>query len=233
MFEKEYDFGFSSLDKNYKVHVGAVMNVLQDVSFEHAEQVGIDYERLENDSLALLLAGWRVQFHKRLHQGKAVAKTGITEIRACDAVRRYELYQDGESKASATAIWFTVDTKERKVTRVPEDYAAAFESVDQENNGLPYERIMPDKTAEFLEEFSVEPRDIDANNHFNNVKYIEKILNFVPREREIDELRIKYRRELGVNDVAYIFGKKDTDNLYFEFRNVDDELCAFAYVDMK
>lgn len=233
MFEKEYNFGFSSLDKNYKVNVGAVMNVLQDISFEHAEQVGIDYERLENDSLALLLAGWRVQFHKRLHRGTAVAKTGIAVVKSCDAVRCYELCQDGETKASATAIWFTVDTKDRKVTRVPDDYAKAFGNFDEENNSLPYGRIMPDKTTEFLEEFRIEPRDIDANNHFNNVKYIEKILNYVPQDCDISELRIKYRRELSVDEVACIFGKKMEKSLYFEIRNENDELCSFAYVDIK
>jgi len=233
MFEKEYNFGFSSLGKDYKVTVGAVMNVLQDVSFEHAEQVGIDYERLENDSLALLLAGWRVQFHKRLNRGKAVAKTGITEVRSCDAVRRYELWQDGECKAMATAIWFTVDTNEHKVIRVPEDYVAAFESVDEEDNGLSYGRIIPDKSSELLDEFGIEPRDIDANNHFNNVKYIEKILNFVPREYDIDELRIKYRCELGVKDIARVYGKKSDNSFYFEIRNAEDVLCAFAYIHAK
>ncbi len=209
------------------------MNALQDVSFEHADAVGLDHSRVKKDSMALLLSGWRVRMNKPLLPGTAVTRTGIMNLGTCDAVRCYEICQNGESIVSATAIWFTVDTSVRKVTRVPEDYGKLFESVNEADNGLPYDRIMPEKTAEFIENFTVEPRDIDANNHLNNVKYIEKMLNLLPGDTEISEFQIKYRKEVKCGQTVSVYGKETEKGFYFDIRNESGAICTFAYVNKK
>jgi len=230
MFEKKYESRFSDIDKNRCFKTGAVMNLLQDISFAHATYAGIDEERLCEYGTALLLSGWRVKFLNKLLDAEVVVKTGIMNVGRCEAARKYEIHQDGECKVIATGIWFAVNTSIRKVSRIPEAYVSAFESVSEEDNGIPFDRILPEKDTVHLGEFSVEARDIDANNHFNNVKSIEKFLEYLPEDCELNELCVKYRKEVKVGETVSVRGKQLEKGFYLEFRNADDAVCTFAYV---
>jgi len=122
MFSKEYEFRYGDLDKNGNIKIGAMMELLQDISFAHASFVGWDWKDLKDESVACLLGGWRVRIKKPLDESCVTVKTGVMSIRKYEALRKYEIWQNDECKVIATALWFTVDIKLRKIIPVPQSF---------------------------------------------------------------------------------------------------------------
>lgn len=233
MFEKIYEARFSDLGYDGCFKMGSTLNLLQDVSFAHADSAGIDETALNSRGIALLLSGWRVKFFEKLTDKAVTVKTGIMRVGRCEAFRKYEIWQDGICKVAATGIWFSVDTKIRKVCRVPQEYVDAFERIDEVDNGIPFERFLPRDDCGHLQTFTVERRDTDPNRHFNNVKSVEKIMELVPDDFDTAEICIKYRKEVRQGDKVSVFGKETDKGYYFEIRNRDDAVCTFSYVNKK
>lgn len=230
MFVKEYELRYSDIGNNGKIKTSTVLDLLQDISIAHADSVGLGTEKFKFLSIACLLASWRVKFVKPVDvHGRVIVKTGITGTTKCEATRKYEIWQGDECKIIASALWFTVNTEKMRIARVVEEMFTAFESVSEEDNNFPCAKLKPMEDVELLGETIVEKRDLDTNNHMNNVKSVEEILNFLPENLEISELQVKYRKELKADEIIKIFGKQTEAGYYYEILNGNDEPCVLVY----
>lgn len=232
MFTKNYEFRYSDLDKSRNIKISILVDILQDISIFHSHVVGLDLETLHTESLAWLLEGWRIRFEKPFNPYKTVvAKTGIMKLGRCDAVRKYEVFQENELKIKATAIWYTVNMDKRKIVRVPEGVADYYESVSEEDNNLPYIKLKPDNEAVFMGNTKVEQRDIDTNNHMNNVKSLEAALEFLPEDFNATELKIKYLKELRKGEIISVYRNEKENSFYFDLRNENGDVCVIVNIE--
>ena len=230
MFIKEYELRYSDIDNCGKIKTSTVLDLLQDISIAHADYVGLDSQKFRSVSVACLLAGWRVRFIKPLDDRKKVTvRTGLMNTTKCEATRKYEIWQNDECKVIATGVWFTVNTEKMKIARVVDELFAVFESVSEEDNHLPCAKLKPEEGAVLLGETCVQRRDLDTNNHMNNVKSVEEVLNFVPDNFEISELQVKYRKELKAGEPIKIYGKQMDNGYYYEIQNENNDFCVLVY----
>lgn len=232
MFVKDYELRYSDIDREGNIKKSAVIDLLQDISIMHANHVGLDAKKLRSLSVACLLSSWSIKFLIPIDVNKKVTvKTGLMQITKCEAYRKYEMWQDDECKVIATAVWFTVNTKKMRITRVTEEFFTAFESVSEEDNNLPCGKLRPKADVEFIGKTAVEKRDLDTNNHMNNVKSVEVALNRMPEGFEFSRLQVKYRKELKEGENIKIYGNIGEDELYYEIRNENSDLCVLIYVN--
>lgn len=232
MFTKEYLLRYSDIDINGNIKMSSVIDLLQDVSVSHTDAVGLTAEKLKSISCAFLLEGWRIRINEELNPNKAVTvKTGIMSFQRCQSVRKYEIWQDGICKIIATAVWFPVDTDKMKIIRAPEETMSAYESVNEEDNNLKYVKLRPEDDAVLNGEMTVEKRDLDTNNHMNNMKSAEAALSFFPDDFEIGELRVRYCKEIKRNEKIKFFTKRDDEKFHCEIKNEKDEICVLLSAD--
>ena len=185
-------------------------------------------------SCAFLLEGWRICVNHELDTKKSItAKTGIMSFQRCQSIRKYEIWQDGILKIIATAVWFPVNTDEMKIIRAPEETVIAYENINEEDNNLNYIRLRAEDGATLCGEMTVEKRDLDTNNHMNNMKSAEAALSFIPDDFNIADLKIKYCKEIKRGDHIRFFTKTENENFYCEIRNANDEICIFVSADRK
>lgn len=231
MFVKDYEFRYGDMDAKGNIKISSVLDVLQDIAIQHSNSVGYDSEKLSSMKIAWLLEGWRVRLGAPLHcRSKVTVKTGIMTLKSCESNRGYEVWQDGECKIVATADWFTVNTERMRITRIPAECIEAFDKVDEDDNGLPFERFKPENEIDVVDTRVVEKRDLDTNHHMNNVKSAEIALNYLPDDFEISELVIRYRKEMKKDENIHIC-RKDTDNgICIEMKNDDGESCVMFKV---
>lgn len=231
MFVKEYELRYSDIARNGKLKTSTVLDLLQDISIAHADYVGLGTKRLKELSLACLLAGWRICFLKQIDiKTKIIVKTGIMDVTKCEAYRKYEIWQNNECKVTATATWFTVNTEKMRIARVTQELFSVFESVSEEDNNFPCVNLRPVKDMDFLDETIVKKRDLDTNNHMNNVKSVEIALDFVPEVFEFSELQVKYRKELKMDEKIKIYGTVSGGEAWLEIRNEKDDPCVLVHV---
>ena len=234
MHTKEYTFRYSDRDISGDIKPITVLDLLQDISVAHTDHVGLCAEKMQSLSLACLLEGWRIQFNEKLCPEKKVTiKTGIMEFKRCESIRKYEIWQDGICKIMATAIWFTVNNDSMKIIRIPELLISAYENINEEDNGLKCAKLRPSGDAEFLCESIVEKRDLDTNNHMNNVKSVETVLNYLPEDFDISELKVRYCKELKKDEHIKFYTKITESEFYCEMKNEADEICVIVCADQK
>lgn len=227
MFSMDYNFRYSDVDKTGRIKISTVLDLLQDISISHADFAGLGTERLSKEKIAFLLDGWRVRFDKPFDKSSSVTvKTGIMRIRKCETLRKYEIWQNGECKVIGTAVWYSVNTEKRVIARLEEEFYSGFDNIAEDDNGFEYVSLRPDKEAEFCADAMVARRDIDTNNHMNNVKSVELMLDFLPDAFEISELQVKYRKELREAEELKIFGRQTNDGYYLEIKNTEDKPCV-------
>lgn len=230
MFIKEYEFRYGDFDKNGNIKISIILELLQDASFAHASFVGLNSQKLFSGSVACLLGGWRIRFDSPIDINENVTvKTGIMSIGRCEASRKYEVWQNNECKIIATAIWFTIDTEKHTISRVPEEFISAFESVSEPDNNFHYGNNKAEKDVELYKKTKVERRDIDTNKHLNNVKSVEIALDILPDNFSISQLQVKYRKEIKVDEVIKIYSKQTEHGCYSEIRNENDEPCVLVH----
>lgn len=230
MFEKNYELRYSDMDKNGKIKESAVVDLLQDVSIIHSNSVGLDGKKYAELRIACLLAGWRIKFLESLVPYETVTvKTGIMKLTKFETYRKYEIWQNGECKVIATGLWFTVNTETMKISRDTESVFSVFECVTEEDNNLPCGKLKPLTDADFVGETTVEKRDLDTNNHLNNVKSVEVILNRMPEGFEFSELQVKYRKELKFGEKIRIYTKAEEDGVYSQIHNENDDPCVLIF----
>ena len=233
LYEKKYEFRYGDLNKDGNIKVAAILDVLQDVSVAHSAHVGNDMAFLYSKSLAWLFEGWRIRINEPLNSTEIMVKTGIMKMHHFSSYRKYEVWQDGVCKINATASWFLVNTELMRPTLVPDEITNAFSSITEEDNGLPFLKLRPMLKTEFVAQNPVFKRDLDTNNHMNNVKSAEIALELLPDCAQIHEMQVTYRKSLQPEDVVKQYGTKTDTGYYAELKNGKDETCVLVNVIFK
>ena len=229
MFEKNYELRYSDMNRKGRIKKSAVIDLLQDVSIIHSNSVGLDGKKYAELKIACLLANWRIRFLEELTPYETVTvKTGIMKLTRCETYRKYEIWQNGVCKVIATGLWFTVNTETMRISRDTEKIFSVFECVTEEDNNLVCDKLRPLENTVFIGETIVEKRDLDTNNHLNNVKSVEVVLNRIPDDFEFTEIQVKYRKELKSGEVIKLYASED--NFGYELKNSEDETCVLVYV---
>lgn len=231
MFVKNYEFRYGDLNKNGNIKISTVLDILQEAAILHSADVGYDSDKLAEMKIAWLLEGWRVRFDAHLNNKSAVTvKTGIMTLKSCESNRGYEVWQDGICKVVATADWFTVNTEKMRITRIPAECIDAFDKVDEPDNGLMFERFKPEAEIESVDTRTVEKRDIDTNNHMNNVKSVEILLDYLPDGFDVKELAVRYRKELVAGENITVCRKETENGFILELKNDSGDACVMMNV---
>ncbi len=89
---------------------------------------------------------------------------------------------------------------------------------------------MPDDFHEkSAKKFTVRKSDLDINNHVNNIRYIEWILEVLPADQPVRKLDIAFRAECGYDDVIISkYLQTDTGNQHVIERESDGRVLAVA-----
>ncbi|OMO54189.1 Acyl-ACP thioesterase [Corchorus capsularis] len=231
IFQQNFLIRSFDVDPDYKVSIKAIMNYLQDASVNYRKKMGMSGENLlghvtpEMSKRDLLWVyrcmhikvdrypSWNdfVQLH---HWFSTSGRTGLRCHWVINDIKT------GETLVRASSLFVMMNKKTRKVCKLPEEV---------ENELKPYQTINAESIVENernscpkVETMNhirngLTPRwnDLDYNYHVNNSKYVDWILESVPRSpihnQELCSINIEYRRECLKDDVIQSLSKVVTD----------------------
>ena len=151
--------------------------------------------------------------------------------------RDYIIYdQQGHRIAAASSTWLLMDTRHRKMANLL-PFLKKFEpEMPSPEDCLPRpESKMPSfEKADRSLSFRVDWHDLDFNNHLSNTRYLQWMLEIIPRER-LDgnfprSMRIEYRAEARLGDELIAEGcQTDDTGFLHQLRLKDsDKILASA-----
>ena len=232
MFDKKFHIGSNDVDQFLELKLSSFFKMMQDVSTEHAEVLGIGKSNTIDKGLFWVITRIELEI---LRAPKYLEEV-VLKTYPGDDLRfifpRYFLMEDnkGNPLIRASSTWMVLNRETHNVCLNPfNGFKAPIEHYEGELH-LPQKVKVGE--ASLIEKRKVRYSDIDLNGHLNNTKYIDYIIDLHDsdfyKENRISHFLINYEKELKDNDELSLYSdsnnpeyiKGEVDKIAFEV-NID------------
>ncbi len=217
IFEKEYSV--NSINININKHLGlfGMLGILQDVSTIHAELLGLGFEYMAKSNSFWVLTQQRLKMdHWPTWQDVVNVRTWPRGANGLKANRDFEIFLNDKKIGECVTTYMVIDGNTRKPVRADLgdeiQKACPSDVLDFEP-----EKVLVPETATLKKTIEVRNSDLDMNNHVNNTKYSQWILDTIPlefhRSMKLLDFDINFISEARLGELIDIYSiSDDTSN---------------------
>lgn len=205
------------------------MAYMGEVATLHSDYVGLDIGNLREKNYGWMLNRWKVKINDYpLARELIRIKTWASDFRKFYANREFKILDRNDKElVHASSLWIFIDMSKKRPIRVTDDIINLYGVESGQLFDEFYDFNMEFESQEGLE-FRVRKSDIDYNNHVNNVKYFQWMLEALPKYIDekyiLEEFEILYKKEVGLGSLI--------NSSYSEEKN-DDKLKILHKVQEK
>lgn len=207
VFTGKFYIGYSDITKDSTLSNTSILKLFENVASMHSRVANDDIN--ESDG-RWFLTGYHVKITKRPVYGETVTiNTWSRDMKGVQASREFEVYNEkGELCLTGLSNWIRINAKTLRLERItPELFEAYGSEPDHTNFNYSWiEKLKESETSDFDKEFHIERNFIDANNHMNNVYYLDLVTNILPEEvyqaGELNEFLIMYKSAIKYDETV-------------------------------
>lgn len=231
---KNIEVKYSEMDHNLTLKPFSLLNFLQDIASESAENLGFGYSFMSKNNLAWFLIKYRMEFNE--YPIGIYDLTLTTRPRGYNklfAYRDFEILQDERLLGRIFSMWSIVDINVRTTIPIASviQNNENMQQYQKQESDLSFSKIKPIQHISLEKEFEVRFNDLDVNGHANNGNYI--IWAFEPlsfeykTNKKIKTLDMMFKKEAKfgekiVTQIEFL----DENNTVHILKNINgDELC--------
>jgi len=206
VFKEEYKVRSFNVNLRGRVGLYTILNFVEDVGWRHGRKLGIKL----GDDLSWIFTRQKLTMTEwpRMDQNVSLLTWLRPPLSETFLLRDYEIYLQDKKIGEATSSFSAFNLKTRKLERQnwqPFSHLWSPEGSVQ----LQPTKIPPVTSARSLAVFEVRNSDIDLNNHVNNTKYAQWILDALPiallkQGAELLGYEVNFISEARVGDVIEI-----------------------------
>jgi acyl-ACP thioesterase len=183
-WEDEYLVSFYEVDAKKRILLHSLWKYLQETAWNHANRIGIGYSDLARNDHFWVLSRLSIEMNEYPGWGDKVrVKTWLSGNNRLFAFRDFSIFQkSGRVIGGAKSAWVVLDFNNRKPQRM-EPFLEGLNSLQNQHgteSKLDKLPLPAHPGPEVL--FTARYSDLDMNQHVNNVRYIEWILDSYPME---------------------------------------------------
>lgn len=231
-FERDYFVHYYDSDLNKRLLPTSLMKYFEDIAVLQSEEASVGLDYYARNNVGWVLYKWDITIHDypRFRDIVRVITEPLAFARFY-AFRSFEAAsQDGKILASGSSMWFFVDTKLRKPTKIPQEVYDGYNIGTGDIKSLEFGEAVPPSETSLHNTFSVRQSDIDTNGHVNNIKYVEWALEVIPPEiltnYTLERIKVVYKKETmyghTINSCAGYYEKQD--RIIFNHKISDGEV---------
>jgi len=205
IYKKQYQVLTYDVDVGMKAHLPVLLDFFQDAARDHAGLFGFSVFDLQKKGLTWVLSRYHIKIPRYPSLGDSVeVSTWTSGKHGYFAMREFEARDaGGELLVTATSSWMpiTLDTKKpaKPDSVVFDEIVIHKRAVEDKFDPLPTLERADKETV-----FRARLRDLDFNNHVNNVGYVDWALEGMPegilRSSRASEVEIVYKAEVLLGD---------------------------------
>lgn len=203
----EVEVPYFACDKNGRMRLQSLLDYLAEASSAHSDALGVGYKDLISGNFGWVLNRWKLKiFDYPSGRDKIIIETWTSKVYKFYANREFIIYNmAGEEIAKATSVWIFLNVERKRPSRIPEDIQNRYKMVD-ESIFEDFYKFSDFKDVKDSKNFAIRRSDIDYNDHVNNVKYIEWIIESIPEsifdKYSLVDLEILYKQEIQYGQEA-------------------------------
>ena len=210
MYRKEYIVSNNDVDTKFKLKVPAIFRYFQDVALLATEKAQVDSISLSKKNIDWVITRMVVEI-KRLPKCNEVIY--VHTYPGKDMSMLYPRYffitdKDDNVIVRSSSIWALIDNNTRKVI-VDRDVISKLPMESREDQLPLPEKIVLPENSNFIEKRTIHFSDLDFNNHMNNVRYVELLMDVHDssfyKSHHISSITLNYMKEIKEKETVNVF----------------------------
>jgi len=201
--KEAYQVRSYEVDCHHRLSVLSIFNFMQEAASRHAEELGVSIQQLLSENYTWLLSRLKIKIASfPVWQDQIRISTWPSGAQRLFALRDFEIRdKDNQAVASAVSAWLVLDVQKRRPVRI----GPFVERLKPLEGGhiLPgtLDKLQALKYRTHEKKLVVRYRDLDINQHANNVSFVEWLIESVP----VRVLNTSTLAELEINFLAEAF----------------------------
>lgn len=232
-YAEKFTIRANEVDNHGKATLPSLFSLFQEVAGNHALKLNFDISQLQEQNLTWMLHRMDVNIFRFPEWREEI--TIETWPAAGDALRAYRDYRildkTGDLLGVCLSYWLMINLKTRRPARMPEEVLNMrlknIEHVLEPKST----RLKPFQNADESYSLKVRNSDLDMNNHVNNARYVEWIMEHYS---DTDSSRIKaidiqfLKESVGGDSITSDFIKTNNHTYLHQLKNQDGEVLVLA-----
>jgi len=224
VWRETYGVRSYEVDCRNRLSILSIFNFMQEAASKHAEALGVSIQHLFAENYTWLLARLKIKIEAYPALNDQIqVNTWPSGTQRLFALRDFALIGiNDRSIASATSAWLVIDLQKRRPMRI--------DPFVERLKPLEGARILTDPLAKlpglkrhtYERAFQVRLRDLDINQHVNNVSFVEWLVESIPKTTLTSSLL----SEMEINYLAEAF---ETDRILARCQPHDSAQSAFDH----
>lgn len=232
IFTYTYKIKYSDIGTNNKTTLKALVDTLQEAAIAHSDFAGYGVNDIPNTHLAWLLLNWKVEIKTYpILNDTITVKTWPRIFDKLYSYRDFEVYdQNNNLIVIASSKWFAIDTITKKIKRLTPEITKAYGGITDKKvfESSFDEKIKEPEELKLNFNYQVQRRDLDTNNHVNNLNYIDYALETleedVYKSSIFNNLEIIYKKEIKLNEKINCYYSFEDNKHFIIIKNETDTI---------
>ncbi|SMD32447.1 Acyl-ACP thioesterase [Reichenbachiella faecimaris] len=166
--------------KHKTIKLPNLLDHMQEAAWSNATALGFSTVDLMENNITWVMNRMKLEIYRLpVHKEEIKVETWPADMDKYFTKRDFRVWgPGGELLVEATSNWLVMDINERKLIAIPDDIKAADFVVDRNNVAPIIHKVKYDKKrTERSRDIQVSWFDMDINDHVNNIKYYQWILD--------------------------------------------------------
>ncbi len=205
VFVKEYEIRYKEVNHLQEATPVALLNFVEETAADHCAYIGRNVYDLQMEGKGwVLYAGCFHMNQYPRYREKIKIETWISQFRGSRGFREYRvLSEDNRFYGGFRGLWLYFDLEKRRPIPVDKIF---YESWPLRNEKALDLEIIPLKdqieNPDYTRNFTVQRYDIDSNDHVNNVRYMQWLMESIPAEF-YNDARMEYIQGTFLKETFY------------------------------
>mgnify|MGYP000949375936 CR=1 FL=1 len=243
LYKKDYKVEINHVDFKGDLKLGSLFTYFQDIAGLHAENLGMGRKVLyEQYGVIWVLVRMRVDIIKYPKWKDIITLETWPQEPSRMGFDRDFLIKDKEGNilAKAVSTWVVIDLESRKLVRTKSVYTGYPPVIKTRAIDCKLGNLKPSGELEMTYERTVRYSDIDVNEHLNNAKYLDFIMDSFSLEEHrrfsVKSVEISYSNEALPGDTIRIYEDKSEINsniIYMEGIREGKDLVFKSQIEIR
>ncbi len=227
---EQYTVRAYEIDGNKYMRVPALLRMLHEAAMQNVLRIKLSFWDLAPHHISWVLMRQVLHIHRLPTLGESVQiVTYPSGFERIFTYRDYKVYDtEGNLLASSSSTWLLMNTKTRRMAKLPDFILDFKKKVENFEGYLPRCTNQLDSPNEVSqsEQFKVHWYDLDFNEHTNNVQYIRWVLQTLDaahlRNKQLQQLEILFKAECLLHDTVQSSAQESTQNTFLHHLQLAD-----------
>lgn len=223
IYEYNYKVGIDDLDKYGNMSNRSIISLLEKVFSFKADECHLGINDMLNNNITCFLIDWYINVINRpKYSNELIVKTWIRKYENNYFYCDFEIFLNNKVIINVTSKWGLIDIKTKSLVPITESFISKMGDINKKSL-FTFELSKMTLLDNYSNSIKINIRksDLDFNNHVNNVKYFDYIKE-LGSDKEYNNIRITYRKEIKYDDEIYLYYQKIDNNNYYVIKDSND-----------